>query len=171
MAQNKIENFKLLNWNANGVKRQENELRYFLKVHDIDVACISETHLKQGERFSIPNYLSYRSDRISLIASGGVAILINRKIKHTLIQSPSSNEIESIIIKIELVSSNITVIAAYKPPNKKFPSSFMKAVFDGRSQILLAGDLNCKNKFGTVILLHIMANSFRNLHCKEILIY
>lgn len=54
MAQNKIENFKLLNWNANGVKRQENELRYFLKVHDIDVACISETHLKQGERFSIP---------------------------------------------------------------------------------------------------------------------
>lgn len=171
MAQNKIENFKLLNWNANGVKRQENELRYFLKVHDIDVACISETHLKQGERFSIPNYLSYRSDRISLIASGGVAILINRKIKHTLIQSPSSNEIESIIIKIELVSSNITVIAAYKPPNKKFPSSFMKAVFDGRSQILLAGDLNCKNQIWNCNTTSYNGKLLQNLHCKEILIY
>lgn len=46
----------ILNWNANGIKRQKNLFTQFLHHHNIDVTCVSETHLVPNESFKIPNY-------------------------------------------------------------------------------------------------------------------
>ena len=51
----------------------------FLQTHNVDIACVSETHLIEGEKFQIPGYSLHRNDRPSPTASGGVAILIKKK--------------------------------------------------------------------------------------------
>lgn len=75
-------NITLLNWNANGLKRQQNIFNHFLSYHNIDIACISETHLTPNEKLYLKGYKIYRNDRISDHASGGVAIIIKNSIFH-----------------------------------------------------------------------------------------
>jgi exonuclease III len=54
---------KIIAFNANGIWRQHYELSKQLQDLNIDVALFSETHLKPHERFYIPNYHLYRTDR------------------------------------------------------------------------------------------------------------
>jgi hypothetical protein len=49
-------------FNANGIWRQCYELSKHMKDSHIDVALLSETHLKPHERFCIPNYYFYWTD-------------------------------------------------------------------------------------------------------------
>jgi hypothetical protein len=48
---------------ANGIWRQHYELSKQLQDIHIDVALLSEAHLKAHERFFIPNFHFYRTDR------------------------------------------------------------------------------------------------------------
>jgi hypothetical protein len=54
---------KLMAFIANGIWRQCNELSKQLQDLHADVAVLSETHLKPHERFFIPNYHFYQTDR------------------------------------------------------------------------------------------------------------
>lgn len=74
----KTNNIKILNWNANGLKRQENEFRFFLSNWAIDIACVTETHLHSNLKFNVPGYETYRKDRAAEKASGGVALIIKK---------------------------------------------------------------------------------------------
>lgn len=43
-----IRNIVIINWNANGIKRNRNTFAAFLSYHNVDIACISDslmTHL------------------------------------------------------------------------------------------------------------------------------
>jgi hypothetical protein len=51
--------------NTNGIWRQRHELSKQLQDLHIDVALLSETHLKPHQRFFIPNYNFYPTGRIS----------------------------------------------------------------------------------------------------------
>lgn len=136
---------KLINWNANGIKRQENEFIYFIKSNQIKIAAITETHLSPGERLNIPGYKMYRNDRISQTASGGVAILISNSIKHGQVHTTSSPNLETVGIKIFVNNTEIIIIAAYKPPNKTFPCYVYKEIFNRYPRLILMGDLNSKH--------------------------
>jgi hypothetical protein len=54
---------KVIAFNANGIWRQRHELSKQLEDLYIEVALLSETHLKPHERFCIPNYLFYWTGR------------------------------------------------------------------------------------------------------------
>jgi hypothetical protein len=54
---------KVIAFNGNGIGRQRSELSKQLQDLLIDVALFSETRLKPHERFSIPNFHLYRTDR------------------------------------------------------------------------------------------------------------
>lgn len=76
-----LHNTILLNWNTNRLKNQRNILLTFLNHHNIDMACITETHLSHTDKIKFPDYNIYREDRVSLLrAMGGVAILVRNKI-------------------------------------------------------------------------------------------
>jgi hypothetical protein len=57
--------FKVIAFNANVIWRRRYELGKQLQDSHIDVALLSETHLKPHERFFTPNYRFYRADRFS----------------------------------------------------------------------------------------------------------
>ena len=41
-----------MQWNAEGVFHKEDELQHLLLNKDIDICCIQETHLKEGNIFN-----------------------------------------------------------------------------------------------------------------------
>jgi hypothetical protein len=68
---------KVLALSANGIGRQRCELSKQLQKLHIDVALLSETHLKPHERFFIPNYHFYRTDRFPG-RKGGTAVAVKK---------------------------------------------------------------------------------------------
>lgn len=77
-----LNDIKLVNWNANGIKSKKSSLMEFIMRHKIDIACIIETHLKNHKTFKFNGYNIYRKDRDAIHLSGGVATLIFKNIKH-----------------------------------------------------------------------------------------
>lgn len=69
-------NLVIINWNANGLKQNRNTFAAFLNSHNVDIACISETHLINADKIKFNGYVTYRKDRLAVRPSGGVAIII-----------------------------------------------------------------------------------------------
>lgn len=153
MKRSQLTNLKLLNWNANGLSKQENIFRNFLFFHEIQIACITETHFHPTDKFKIPGFNVYRNDRPSRKAAGGVAIIIRKELAHCQIQCPTSDSLETVAINLNTTDSEIIIITAYKPPNKKFPENTLDKIFNlninnafYNKKIIVIGDLNSKNK-------------------------
>jgi hypothetical protein len=62
MAARFYRSLKVVAFNANGILRRRYKLNKQLKYLYIDVALLSEIHLKPHKRFFIPNYHFYRTD-------------------------------------------------------------------------------------------------------------
>lgn len=142
---NNNDEMRLLNWNANGIKRQTNSFIHFLNENKIKIACITETHLLPGEKFKVNGYAIYRNDRLTHCASGGVAILIHKSTKHFQIDIPSDKMLETVAIVTYVNNEETVIVCAYKPPNYPFPQDIYKNIFQKHSKVLIIGDLNSKN--------------------------
>ncbi|OXU19992.1 hypothetical protein TSAR_005064 [Trichomalopsis sarcophagae] len=103
----------IVNWNANGIlASQKNRallLSQILEELSIDVACITETHLKATQRLHIPNYTVYRADRSNSNAGGGVATIVRNNVRHKPISTPTPS-LEACGVKINQ-HKNPTVLA------------------------------------------------------------
>jgi len=139
-----IKDIILVNWNANGLKSKRSTLAEFLSRNKIDIAGITETHLKDSETFKIPGYEIYRNDRKHTHSSGGVAILIKKNLKHNPIILPPKIQMEAVAINLVTDKHDLRVISSYNPPNKKIQNSDLPKLFNNTPTILL-GDLNSKN--------------------------
>lgn len=92
----------LLNWNANGIKSQRNSLMAFLNHHNIDIACITETHLSLTDKIKFPGY----------------KILIRNKIKHQHFPIPVLQSLEATAVLINFNNRSILIVSAYQPPSR-----------------------------------------------------
>ncbi|GFS83564.1 hypothetical protein TNCV_1657811 [Trichonephila clavipes] len=68
---------RVYSWNANGVKKNLEELKESIIFHNPDLIGIQETHLRPPDRISIPNYTCHRSDRLTH-RGGGTAIFCKK---------------------------------------------------------------------------------------------
>lgn len=137
----------LLNWNANGLTSKRMIFIDFLARHDIDVACVTETHFAPGQNFKIPNYRVYRDDRISAgKASGGVAVIIKKNICHEPIVLPPMICFEIQGISISLANgSQLRIFSAYRS-RKPLSVSDLNSIFVGNNTpTMMVGDFNCKH--------------------------
>lgn len=133
----------ILNWNANGIKSKRSIFIEFLTRYNIDIACITETHLTNDEPFRIPGYHIYRYDRVNRTASGGAAIIIKKRLVHQPLATPNFNNLEAVGI---IVNDAINIISTYKQPNKPLLECDVRQIFSNDSTAtLMIGDLNCKN--------------------------
>src|SRR5436190_1429594 len=141
-----ISNLTFLNWNANGIKEKRETFVAYLARHNVDVACVNETHLVQNEQFKIAGYVIYREDRIAPIRSGGVAIFVKRRVAHCQIILPQLISLEAVSIKLFLHNNqSLNVISAYKPPNRRLCPQDLQLIFNDDQAYILLGDLNSKN--------------------------
>ena len=66
-----------MHWNAEGVRNKKLDLQQFLKTHSIDICCIQETHLKEGDIFTIRGYEPFRADGEEGNKGGALTVVKN----------------------------------------------------------------------------------------------
>ncbi|KAK7872121.1 hypothetical protein R5R35_005197 [Gryllus longicercus] len=99
---NNTNQLTLLHWNANSIERQLQIFVRFLHTHNIQKAFFIKTHLIPNEIFFLYNFKIYRFDRLDRAASGGVAIRMSLRLKHTLIHTTLSPSLELLTIIIQI---------------------------------------------------------------------
>ncbi|KAK9685428.1 hypothetical protein QE152_g38051 [Popillia japonica] len=65
-------------WNACGIGDKRAELKQFMSEQNINIMLIGETWLRPGDTLTVPNFYTYRGDRLTG-RNGGVAILIKKE--------------------------------------------------------------------------------------------
>jgi exonuclease III len=128
---------KVIAFNANGIWRQWYEVNKPLQDQHIDVALLSETHPKPHERFFIPKYHFYCTNRFPG-RKGGTAIAVRGK--HSPLPSrpasPCFNRIHGFLLA-----------AVYKSKGHTWNNVDIIERLSFRHQLLLAGDINAKHPF------------------------
>jgi predicted house-cleaning noncanonical NTP pyrophosphatase (MazG superfamily) len=158
-------------WNANGVLQHYGELEYTLHSRRIDVALITETHLKHTSKFFIKGYKTYRSDHPANRSQGGAAVLVKSTLQHhPAALQPPSNDIQAAGITISLHNVTLTISAIYCPPRFNLRRESFDALFSSLGTHFIAGgDYNAKhiqwgsritNPRGRALLSSIQKNNF-----------
>lgn len=141
----------MMSWNCQSVKPKIIEFSHYLSLHNIHIALLSETWLKPSTKFHIPGYECYRNDRSSVSNNphGGVAILVQNGIKHSLVKFRNTHFIESIFIEL-FSSNNITNLicgSIYAPPSVSLTEfkSDLGHLLSSPGPVLISGDFNAKH--------------------------
>jgi hypothetical protein len=137
---------KVVAFNANGIERQRYELSKQLQDLHLDVVLFSETHLKPHERFFIPQFHFYRTDRHPG-RKGGTAVAVRKGIPHHHVDLPPLVTVEATGVCIPIGDSQILLAVVYKPPGRAWSDTDITELLGCRPKTILAGDLNAKNPF------------------------
>lgn len=101
---------------------------------------------------------------------GGVIILIKNTIAYFEENTTSINGIETIAVSLTNTYPNFTIIAAYKPPNKRTNFTDLNNLLSRLSSYILLGDLNAKhvqfgcrvtNAAGAQLLKYVVTNGIK----------
>jgi hypothetical protein len=81
----------------------------------MDVVLLSEIYLKLHEKFFIPDYLFYRTDRFP-VRKGGTAFAVRKGIHHNHVYLPPLVSIETIGVCTPIANTDVLLTAVYKTP-------------------------------------------------------
>lgn len=145
-------NLKLVTWNARSIARKSTEFAVFLQENEIDVALVSETHLKPNTKLWIPTHRPVRMDRPTA-SGGGVAILVKNGISFRTLPSFQTTSIESVGVEIDTSEGSIAIIAVYCPKQsrkndgsaREFKNDIIKLT-RRYPKFIIAGDLNARHE-------------------------
>lgn len=137
----------VLLWNANGVLQHLGELEYTLNSRRIDIALITETHLKHTSKFYIRGYNVYRADHPLNRSQGGAAVVVKSNIQHYVATvQPPTTQIQAAGVTITLQNITITISAVYCPPRFNLTKDTFDALFSSFGPLFVAGgDYNAKH--------------------------
>ncbi|UYV71775.1 hypothetical protein LAZ67_9000338 [Cordylochernes scorpioides] len=123
---------------------QKEELLHFLEDNSIDIALLSETHLKPSIDLKFRNYQTIRTDRITG-KGGGTAIILKSffKYKNMLIHTLNL-ENTSILIKPD-GKTLLQITAIYKKPDAPLLEEDLNQLIKHNHSIIVAGDWNFKH--------------------------
>jgi len=143
LTQNSNSGLWILQWNCNGIVAHQDELKRHIAENrnKYDIICLQETHLKPDKNFSVAGYNVVRRDRVEG-SKGGVITLVRENLNYTELSNPAN--IECIRTQIKLVSSYLTVVNIYLPPDKAIDKGELNKIFGHHT--IVTGDINAKSK-------------------------
>lgn len=133
---------KIINYNANGIRSQVPEFNDFLRRHEIDICCISETHLRRNERISLPGYRIFHTSRTGG-ARGGTAIVCKANILAAIDTNISNLANTSIITATG--GKTTRIVAVYSPPSRNLDFADLEAITKDDTPTIVAGDFNAQH--------------------------
>ena len=142
-------NFKFMTLNTQSVNADLKKITLdrILKDHRPDVIGLTETWLKSNTQFTMNNYITTRCDRST--TGGGVAILVKHQIEHRKIDLPQLLTFEAVaVLLMHQDSSSSIFISIYMKPSAIFDGQELSMLIDvlpRSNNIIMCGDLNCKN--------------------------
>lgn len=133
-------------WNAHSITNfsKKLELEQTLKNEKIDIILIVETFLKPKHTFTLNNFIVYRNGR-SHQAHSGVAIAIEKSIRHKLCAPINTTFIENIAIEIMINSIPTRITSAYSPKSSPHFKNDIQLLTNINTQYLIFGDFNAKH--------------------------
>jgi endonuclease/exonuclease/phosphatase (EEP) superfamily protein YafD len=174
-----VVDMKILFWNANGINRDLHEFYSYLDSQRVDVALLCETFLKPDTKINFnADYTFHRLDRMTG-AKGGLAILVRRGIKHSLLPNFGTKLIEAFGIEVQTVTSKITLITAYVPggaSRQQIDGHYLndlRLLHNRPESYFICGDFNSKhrlwnclraNKAGSLLFEELGRSDFLILH-------
>lgn len=140
----KRNSISIISWNANSIKGKILELRAYVKDKNPDILLLQETHLRPSDSLSIPNYITYRNDRLTH-RGGGTAICVRNGIQHHLLHH-SASSFEATVIEVAARNNKFhTVASIYKPPLNHLITSDLEDLAGFNEKFILYGDFNCRH--------------------------
>lgn len=142
---------RVISWNAQSLFPKSHEIIDYFETHVYDIICFCETWLDCCQKLIFPSYKLYRVDR-QAGGGGGVAIAVNRSLKHTQLSSLTTKAIESVAVSVETPAGPITFVSVYFPGTDLSPSNMaafksdIKALTSMRNSYFACGDLNSKHR-------------------------
>jgi hypothetical protein len=124
---------EVIAFNENGIARQRYELSKQLQELHVDVALFSGIHLKSHERFFIPNYHFYRTDRY-LGRKGGTAVAVRKGIPHYHVNLPPLVSVEATGVCMPLGNIEVLLAAVFKSPGRVWNDVDITVLRNMRSQ-------------------------------------
>ena len=130
--------FRILQWNAGGLRARSTELLQFLSFHPVDLTCIEESNHNSSSSFRKPEFSALLSDRIHsrsgtlfgdfTHANNGVIIFIRQSLSFTKLSTSSLSSLdlysEYVWFKISLSNSSmLSFLNVYAPPIRSYPTN------------------------------------------------
>lgn len=149
-----LNTLKILHWNANGIRSKKHEFFEFLFKNNILVACINETKLNSSLRFNNPDYRVFRlDDEEGQISRGGIAIVVHRSLKCSLLPWVGTRLIQCFGIKIlfDGPQRELNILSAYLSGSARthdysiYRDDLIKMSRVG--QVIALGDFNSRHPF------------------------
>ena len=154
-------NFRILQWNANGIRPRRTELIQFLSHNQYDLIFIQESHLSSDSTFRIPscktlqkNHSMTRRGTTNSTGNlgGGVLILVKKGLTYTSLSTQSLSSLDpssdylAIAVKVK-GASPIHLFNVYVPPIRSSSSDFRPKFFSlfllpSSSITYISGDFN-----------------------------
>ena len=139
---------RILEWNANGIRREILEFTQLLHIHKIDIALISETKISDEATWRSSEYEVWKTEG-PIRGHGGTAVVVKSTITHSPI---TANGLESIqLMAIELYPRNrrITIGSVYIPPSKDLLRTYLDTLTRYSNDFIIGGDLTPSTLIGT----------------------
>lgn len=137
---------RIAEWNANGIIQKKTEIEMFLKLHNIDILLVSESHFTDRSFIKIPHYNIYHAQHPDGTAHGGSAIIIRSSIVHHELPAYQTDFLQATIIQVKKLPAPINVSAIYCPPRHNFTKQMLQPFFDSMGQkFIIGGDFNAKH--------------------------
>jgi hypothetical protein len=149
---------KLIAFNANDIWRQNYELNKQLKGLNIDVALLSEIDLKPHERFFVPNFLFYRTDRFPGRKCGTAVAAI--KVFPTTMKTC----LRFFQLKPQGFAYRLVILKCYlqQSPGNTWINADVIELLSFRYKSLLVRDLNAKHPFWNSVVSNISGTKLLN---------
>ena len=130
-----------MHWNAEGVSNKKTVLERYLYENNINICCIQETHLQEGNLFKIRGYQVFRSDRQGR-KKGGVMTLV----RNNLCASETKRymeEAEYIHLKVTFKDNAMDLVNYYCPNDKMLALNTIQV---SANNFMVLGDFNSQSQ-------------------------
>jgi len=147
MTENKLSALNILQWNANGITNNTEELKLVLAEKNIDIALISKSHLTSSSKFKIFGYDCLQANHPDDSAHAGAALLISIKIPHSPFHPKSNQHMQIVATSININSIPTSIASAYFPPGSLFPAEDLSLFLQTLNHTYIIGaDFNAKHE-------------------------
>lgn len=141
----KPQSLKIAFWNANSLVHKKHKVELFLAERNLDILLASETFLRPGHRFRIPNHNVYRRDRENG-PGGGTGVIIKNNILHHELTEPDLDQAEANGIKITLANNtDLNIFSFYSPGARRLMEVDLDTITSTEKPCIVAGDFNAKH--------------------------
>ncbi len=139
--------FKIVQWNADGIRAKMFELRERLLHSDIDVCAIQESKLRKADKTpTIEGYSSLRADR-KLLNGGGLLLFIKKDLIYEPLMATerAGQEVQTVRIKADK-NDWITLVNVYLPNTETQTTRFDPGMLSSTARSVIIGDLNAHSR-------------------------